>query len=668
MCSFVLFSCAEEPVFNGDEQEGLTEMTFFSDLASHTRTTLSEGKKVYWTDGDRISVFDDVDYHNRSFTSSRIDGTGAEFSGYTVAGAEQYVALYPYSAGAEYDEGTLKTVLPEVQDAVKGSFDTGLNIMAAKTSDSHLSFRNVCALLKVTVPEDVLDVASMTLTSCSPLCGEMDITFDEDSEPSMVPAGPAAGKEIVLSAKGGGVMTPGDYYFVISPGEHRFALVIRTSEGEMYAKTSSVTKEIKANMIMNLGQIKCERAKHPCALVTASDIARVKTSIAAASAADPVYASYLRFCDNKYAQATYTASPVETIVRGDPTGTGVDRENYMNAARDAAAAFQLALRWQLSGDDKYADAAVDILNAWASTCTEITANDNNQYLAAGFQGYTFANAAELLRDHDGWTGADQDDFKQWLRDVWLVKNEWFIDTHGGADNCDLHYWSNWELANMASIMAIGIYLDDYSLIDKVRENFLNGTGSGAIGNMIPYAAFADPQGHGMLAQNMESGRDQGHSTLVISMCAELCQMAWNIGLDFWGQDSDKVLAMCQYTAKYNVKPDGSYLCDDMPFTPYSYCPSGCGCSNHSHGKEHTAISADGRGKERPGWDLIYSHYRHVKKVSADEVYYVKLFADQLRHAGGILTGDGGSGDSRYGTTSAAFDQIGWGTMLFYLGE
>ena len=52
----------------------------------------------------------------------------------------------------------------------------------------------------------------------------------------------------------------------------------------------------------------------------------------------------------------------------------------------------------------------------------------------------------------------------------------------------------------------------------------------------------------------------------------------------------------------------------------------------------------------------------------DEVYYVKLFAEQLRYVNGVLTGDGGSGDSRYGSTSGAFDQIGWGTMMFYRGE
>ena len=407
---------------------------------------------------------------------------------------------------------------------------------------------------------------------------------------------------------------------------------------------------------------------HPCALVTEDDIQRVRASIAAASADDPVYVSYQNFCGNKFAQPTYKASPVEVIVAGDPKGTGYDKDNSGIIMNDAAAAYQLALRWRLSDNPIYADASVAILNEWASKCQKVAANDNNQYLCLGFRGYTLANAAELLRDYEGWTAADQNNFKAWLRRVWLERNEWFLETHGGTNNCNLHYWSNWELCNLASMMAIGIYLEDVEVVNKVYWNFREGAGSGCIDNMIPYDPIPDPSGHGMIAQSMESGRDQGHGTLVISMCAELCQMAWNLGIDFWGMEDNKVLAMCQYTAKYNVKPGGTYLCTSMPFTPYSYCLPGCGCSNQSHGAEHAVVSSEGRGKERPCWDLIYSHYKHYKNVSADEVYYIKLFAEQLRYTNGILTGDGGAGTDRYGSVSGAFDQLGWGTMLFYQGE
>ena len=97
---------------------------------------------------------------------------------------------------------------------------------------------------------------------------------------------------------------------------------------------------------------------HPCALVTADDIARVKSAVASANESDPVYAAYKNFCKSPYVVATYKADPVETIVRGDATGTGVSGENYGNIMRDASAAYQLALRWKITDDTKYADAAV----------------------------------------------------------------------------------------------------------------------------------------------------------------------------------------------------------------------------------------------------------------------------------------------------------------------
>lgn len=403
---------------------------------------------------------------------------------------------------------------------------------------------------------------------------------------------------------------------------------------------------------------------HPCALITNKDISRIQEKIKTADVNDPTYASWLRFCGNLYSQSSYTPSPVEILVRGDAKGTGVDKENYIVADRDFAAAMQLALRWRISSDAKYADAAVNILNAWAEKCKKITANDNNQYLLAGFQGYQLANAAELLRDYSGWGSSDQTKFKAWLNDVWASKCRWFLETHGGNQTCSLHYWSNWELANAASLLAIGIYTENIEMINFVYENFQEGDGSMAINNMVPYAPIKDPSGYGMIAQSMESGRDQGHATLVIAMCAELCQMAWNIGIDFWGMEENKVLAMSEYTAKYNAKQGGSYVTASMPFTEYKYCTD-CACSNKSHGATHTTVSADKRGSIRPCWDLILSHYTKEKKLGVEDVYYVKIFAEQLRSIDGVLTGDGGAGDSRYGTTSGAYDTFGWSTLLFY---
>lgn len=407
---------------------------------------------------------------------------------------------------------------------------------------------------------------------------------------------------------------------------------------------------------------------NPCALIAQADIDRVKAAITAADANDPVYASWLFFCKSQFAQETYQPNPQKIVVRGDATGTGVDpnTDTAGPCMRDAAAAMQLALRYRISGDEKYASTAINILNAWARTCIKITANDANYLLLAGFQGYTFANAANMLIDWTGWADTDKTAFKNWMMTVWYPHNRDFVLKPGNSNTCALHYWPNWQLCNMSSMLAIGHLMKDPAIITMVYKNFREGEGSGALHHMIPYAPVEDPDGKttGMLAQNMESGRDQGHATLVISMCAEMCQMAWNMGIDFFGMDNNKVLAMCEYTAKWNARPDGRFLTTTMPFTEYKYCID-CACRDKNHGATHTVVTNDdGRGKERPGWDLVYNHYAKVKGLGDNACYYSKLFAEQLRYTNGTLTGDGGAGDSRYGGNSSAFDQFGWSTMLF----
>ena len=123
-----------------------------------------------------------------------------------------------------------------------------------------------------------------------------------------------------------------------------------------------------------------------CAMYTDADFQRVKQSLDNGSAPQVVKDELQNLKNSKYTLLSYTPTPQTKIVRGDPKGTGFDSENYAYAMRDAAAAYQMGMLWRLTGDDRYATKAVEILNAWANTCTEIASNDANQVLAAGAQG------------------------------------------------------------------------------------------------------------------------------------------------------------------------------------------------------------------------------------------------------------------------------------------
>jgi hypothetical protein len=370
---------------------------------------------------------------------------------------------------------------------------------------------------------------------------------------------------------------------------------------------------------------------HPCMLHTEQDFAFVKGKVAANE--QPWKSGWDVLTASSFAAVTYTPSPVATMVRGGGTIEEPNPDNYASAFRDVAAAYQLALRWKITGDNTYADKAILILNAWASTCKKIS-GDSNKWLASGIYGYQFANAAEILRTYSGWATADFNKYKDWMLTVFYPLALDFLERHGG--NCNFHYWTNWDIANMNTILAIGILCDDVAKIKYAIAYFKKGAGTGNINNAVVYRHKVGDED---LGQGQESGRDQGHATLVISLYGSFCQMAYNIGVDLFGYDNNRVLSLCEYTAKYNVD-----LTTTVPFNTYT----NCGTAQVTH----TVVSPAERGTIRPSWELIYNHYVKVKKVKAT---WSQKFAEKVRPEGG-----GGN----YGPNSGGFDQLGFGTLMY----
>ena len=143
---------------------------------------------------------------------------------------------------------------------------------------------------------------------------------------------------------------------------------------------------------------------HPGGLHTQADFDRVKAQLEAGN--PTVKEAYRVLTSAAYSQSGVQTYPVEVIVRGGGSG-----ENYMNACRGAAMAYQNALRWKIAGTKANANAAVRILMAWANTTKDIS-GDSNYALASGLYGYQFAQAAELMRDYEGW---EQEDFELFKR-------------------------------------------------------------------------------------------------------------------------------------------------------------------------------------------------------------------------------------------------------------
>ncbi|MDQ0601445.1 hypothetical protein QF037_005790 [Streptomyces canus] len=362
---------------------------------------------------------------------------------------------------------------------------------------------------------------------------------------------------------------------------------------------------------------------HPGLLHTTTDLARMAAKVKAGAA--PYTAGYARLTANRHAQSGWTPNPQTTITRG---GSG---QNYAILYNDIHAAYQNGLRYHVSGDAAHADTAVAILNAWSAKLTTLAGNAD-RFLAAGLYGYQFANAAELVRDHPDF---ELDRFKEMLSGVFAPLSDSFLVQHNGA--VVSNYWTNWDLAAMACVLATGILCDDKAQVGRAVDYFKHGDGLGSIRNAIP---VVHDDG---LAEWLEAGRDQGHALLGVGLMATFCEMAWNQGIDLYGYDDSRFLKGAQYVAKWSMG-------GEVPFTANTRAK---GAVNGWSGSETVAGAAGvDPGMTRPIWALIANHYTKRRGLSAS--YLTRIAAKS--------SPEGGGGD--YGPNSGGYDQLGFGTLAF----
>jgi hypothetical protein len=329
---------------------------------------------------------------------------------------------------------------------------------------------------------------------------------------------------------------------------------------------------------------------HPGLLHTESDFLRMKSAVAAGS--EPWLSGWQALTSSGHAYLGPSPRPSATVIRG---GEG---QNYYAMTDDMRRAYQYALRWRVSGDTAYADAAVRFLDAWSSTLTTLTGNAD-RFLAAGIYGYQWANAAEIMRSYSGWSAEGIARFQNLLLTVFYPLSHQFLQVHNGADITN--YWANWDLCSIAGILAIGVFCDRRDLYDEALTYYRTGRGNGALAHMV---YLVHP---GKLGQWQESGRDQGHCTLGIALAGLLCEMAWNQGDDLYGLADNRLLAGAEYVARTNLaNADGSYPV--MPYSPYS----------NKQGTS-TAVSGAALPHWRPCWEVVYNHYVNRRGLSAPNV-------------------------------------------------
>ncbi len=339
---------------------------------------------------------------------------------------------------------------------------------------------------------------------------------------------------------------------------------------------------------------------HPGISYTQADIDRMRSLIAAKQ--EPYYSAFTALKNSSYSNASASVTQRGTQIKeGQFNGTvGIDGRR----------AHDLALMYVLTGETKYADKAVQFINAnsyYTNTSSRGTGPLDNGKINL------LIEAAELLRDYPGWAAADQQRFKDMLTYPYFSTTEDLFVKYASTDeskNGITFYWNcynfdsgrfgNQGMFAARALLAMGVYLDNDVIFDRAYQylsgnqwqhfenyddvDYKSGPGYGhqPFGNIDNTAYLfawptstvvkeSDPsyvRNYGYSeqlqyyifknGQCQESCRDQGHTLCGVMMYANIAEQCWNQGEDLWGALDNRILKGIEYSFRVNTTAIDDY--------------------------------------------------------------------------------------------------------------
>ena len=319
---------------------------------------------------------------------------------------------------------------------------------------------------------------------------------------------------------------------------------------------------------------------HPGVLQSRADLEFAKAKITAGE--EPWKSAWQIWLDSPTASLDYTPKPFAHVIRG---AYAAGERGGRELSESASAAENHVMQWYISGSEAHARKAIEILDAWSGTLADFSEND--AMLLAGWTGGQFCNAAEILRaTYPGWSTESREQFKRMLLTVYVPLLRMFYPEANG----------NWDAAIMYTLLAIGVFCEDRALMESVYRHYRLGLVNSGI------TRYVYPSG-----QCEETCRDQGHTQLGLGYLVNSCVVAWNQGVDLFGEADNRLALGIEYTARY-------MLGEDVPV----------------YGK----ISEISRDRFSDIYHPVLQHYRHEKNIAMP---YAERAAEKVVRAHTIAT-------------------------------
>jgi len=174
----VLTACVrQEPVEKLQTGGEICLKAYFEDAVGETRTTLVDGRKVYWNPKDKILVF--TDNYDTAFDNMATETSAiGEFYG-TIETASQYRAFYPYSRDLRIRGKQIECRVEPSQVATEGNVTEGYLYSAGiSKEDGALAFQNLMSGICFTLEGEGIKEVRLMGYRQEPLAGETLVVYD----------------------------------------------------------------------------------------------------------------------------------------------------------------------------------------------------------------------------------------------------------------------------------------------------------------------------------------------------------------------------------------------------------------------------------------------------------------------------------------------------------
>ncbi|MEV6653288.1 alginate lyase family protein [Streptomyces sp. NPDC051219] len=191
---------------------------------------------------------------------------------------------------------------------------------------------------------------------------------------------------------------------------------------------------------------------HPGVLVSRPQLDFVRGKVQAGE--QPWKGAYEQMMASKYASLSRTPKPRAVVECGSYSNPNL---GCTDEREDAIAAYTLSLAWYITRDGRYAQKAIEIMDAWSAVIRDHT--NSNAPLQTGWAGSSWPRAAEIVKHtYTGWPNAGR--FATMLRTVYLPEV-----ANGSHSN------GNWELSMTEAAIGIAVFLEDRAAYDKAVGKF-----------------------------------------------------------------------------------------------------------------------------------------------------------------------------------------------------